>query len=249
MAHKEETYEQFLETLSSQLGRMKRLDATLGQTPQSVYHGDDHPDQDEEDDLIRPNNQAHLVRSFSNRRAKWDETPEEEKQQQYPVDMSMARNPERNAADVSTKNMRFKGGYSTDMGRYPQNRKEEPTSSVGLEPRVEMNRVKKMIKEKETELHELQQKKVQLMRKITGRLESNNNKFEDNVAFFQEWNNWSEYKEERDPNEPGTPEWNALKAKKHANETKRRTLFMPSSKKQPTWDATKSDNRYHGHGE
>lgn len=38
------------------------------------------------------------------------------------------------------------------------------------DPRTEMNQIKKMIEAKEKELHELQQKKVELMRKITGRL-------------------------------------------------------------------------------
>ena len=169
MAYKEESYKQFLETLNSQLGSMRRLNS-LGPNPQNIYHGNDHPDQDDED-RIHPNNQAHFIRSLTGRPAKWDETPEDDEEyQQSPMDVSMGRNPERNVPDPVMKNMRFKGGYSTDMGRYPQNKKQEPTSSVGLEPRVEMIRIKKEIEAKERELHELQQQKVKLMRQLTGRL-------------------------------------------------------------------------------
>lgn len=82
------------------------------------------------------------------------------------------------------------------------------------DPRAEMNQIKKMIEAKEKELHELQQKKVELMRKITGRLESNNN-----LAFFK---SWSEYQEGRDPNEPGSPEWIKAREEAHLAATKKR---------------------------
>ncbi len=47
-------------------------------------------------------------------------------------------------------------------------------ANQGLEdeadPQMEMDQIKQMIKDKERELHELQQQKVKLMRQITGRL-------------------------------------------------------------------------------
>jgi len=168
VAYKEESYEQFLETLSAQLS-MRKLNS-LGPNPQNIYHGNDHPDQDDED-RIHPNNQAHFVRSLSDRNARWDETPDDDEEYtQSPVDMSMARTPTRNVPDPVMKNMRFKGGYSTDAGRFPQNKKTAPISSVGLEPRIEMRNVKREIEETEKKLHELQQQKVKLMRQLTGRL-------------------------------------------------------------------------------
>lgn len=57
-------------------------------------------------------------------------------------------------------------GYSTDHGVHHMDGGEEESN-----PHMEMKELKKQIKEKERELHELQQQKVKLMRKITGRLE------------------------------------------------------------------------------
>jgi len=202
MAYKEESYEQFLETLSAQIGRKRKPDSipqffdgsmfpdrslpnqnlnrfkldTLGPNPQNVYHGNDHPDQDDED-RIHPNNQAHFIRSLSGRNAKWDETPEEDEDISNPQPQP-AMSPTARSSHIDDlqdfspvmKNMRFKGGYSTDAGRFPQNKKTAPISSVGLEPRIEMRNVKREIEETEKKLHELQQQKVKLMRQLTGRL-------------------------------------------------------------------------------
>jgi hypothetical protein len=60
------------------------------------------------------------------------------------------------------------GGYSSESGS--RHLPAKPAPNVGMEPRVEMMKIKKEIKAKETELHELQKRKVELMRKITGRL-------------------------------------------------------------------------------
>jgi len=65
------------------------------------------------------------------------------------------------------------GGYSSESG----SRHLEPNYSGSSElrdrvrMRLDMRKIINSIKDKERELHELQQQKVELMRKITGRLE------------------------------------------------------------------------------
>lgn len=56
----------------------------------------------------------------------------------------------------------------TELGTRPMNTAGEEEQE---NPRAEMQELKRAIQEKERELHELQQQKVKLMRKITGRLE------------------------------------------------------------------------------
>lgn len=59
------------------------------------------------------------------------------------------------------------GGYSSDTGRHSA----APEANVNnIDDHFNMRQIKKQIEEKEKELHELQQRKVELMRKITGRL-------------------------------------------------------------------------------
>lgn len=163
MAHREETEQQFMESIVRQASGKKIHELFTRTTSHRL-------------------NQNPVMNDYDSNQ---NELDEEENNVQTAI--GAETNPIRNVPDPVMKNMRFRGGYSTDVGRMPQNRKNAPTSSVGLEPRIEMRRVKQEIGQSEKQLHNLQKKKVKLMRKITGRLESTNNKFEDNVDFFKEF--------------------------------------------------------------
>ena len=62
------------------------------------------------------------------------------------------------------------GGYSSDVGAHPSAPAPSGEGNEGLQARIEMRKVKSEIDRTEKRLHELQQQKVDLMRKITGRL-------------------------------------------------------------------------------
>lgn len=176
MAAKFETEEQFLESIFRQVGN-----GIVRHSSDRAYNGGHYrPTVDTEDeDYVLPNNQANYWRNLATQD---DSDPEPETiapQYQPPQSNPLLRQREN---PVVMKGIRKNSGsYSSDMGRHA----ERPAASfeTGLDPkrsymgdeesenpREDVKRIKKAIQEKEAELHDLQKQKVELMRKITGRL-------------------------------------------------------------------------------
>ncbi len=186
MAHKYETDQQFMESIVRQVAKSKIVEDTqtirgsLRPTANQSYHGSSfYPTLDEEEPLF-PNNQSHLMRNTQDDPSghDWDDENKDWSVDSNPII------PQRNAEAKMIGTRKNSGGYSSDIGRH-ENPRSPDVSSLEEHPRIEMKKVKRSIQELERQLHELQEKKVKLMRKITGRLEEN--KFEDNVAFFKNW--------------------------------------------------------------
>jgi hypothetical protein len=171
MAYKEETDQQFMESIIKQASRPGR---SFNGARMGFQNLDDNPDPED-------------INPFSARgnHAAWD-TPTGYRNR-YQAAMSQKSAQDKGPA-MSAFHLKQQypdmglGGYSSDQGRHtvapeangprslPDSRGPLDGHGSDLDYHAEMGQVKKLIKDKERELHELQRQKVELMRKITGRL-------------------------------------------------------------------------------
>lgn len=151
MAYKEETDQQFFETIVRQA--QGRVRSPIGD---HQYHGNRYSAHTAYDDYDPDNGY---------------EVAEPEQVDATRGRMSSFTKPYRSGPQIGAEinePMPQLGGYSTETG---SRHLEAPQPvNAGMEPHLEMRKVKKAIETKEKELHELQRQKVELMRKITGRL-------------------------------------------------------------------------------
>lgn len=162
MAYKEESEQEFMESVIRQVSRPGQpvSDMPNDRLAKMGFQNLDDPDPEEINPFaIRGNHPhwdtptGHKERAMASIRAKrpgWAASQGKDSVEVAPF--------EPNAYLSGTQQTR---GYSTDHGVH---------GGEESNPHMEMKELKNQIKEKERELHELQQQKVKLMRQLTGRL-------------------------------------------------------------------------------
>lgn len=156
MAYKYETDQQFMESIVRQVGSGLRRPSG-----NQAYHGQQFSGFDSADD------------DFAGDAGEMGyEQPSEEdlqpknsifKRQTTPVDAEVE------APMGGAHSPQNWGGFSSDSGGSRHVSPKEP-ANTGMEPRMQLRKIKNQIKDLERSLHELQAKKVDVMRQLTGRL-------------------------------------------------------------------------------
>lgn len=167
MAYKEESHQQFMESLSRQLSGFKSRTQPVGKNSEFSYHGFEPEDKEDDNAHYFSNNNAAYFRRLSGKKPSYHEDPLEDDDQNDSDLLAQYKNVQqapvepRDQNHAVLKNLRYRGGYSSDAGRFPN---QKPVASYDIGQHRKVFKIKSLINKKEREIETLKQN----LQKITG---------------------------------------------------------------------------------